>query len=77
MTGKTLARWRASFYGSDGVPMTQAQAAQWYGVHERTWRGYENGRYRGGQVPAALVHLTKATSSLTVRGFTFTRTRHA
>lgn len=42
ISGKTLREWRRA-HTEDNVPITQAEAAAWYGVHERTWRRYETG----------------------------------
>lgn len=73
MTGSTLARWRTSLRAKDNVALTQAQAAAWYGVHERTWRGYENGRYRGGSIPTSLEYHVRTTTSITVAGVAYRR----
>lgn len=66
MTGTTLARWRTRFTDVGGNVLTQAQAAAWYGVHERTWRGYENGRYRRGRIPTALEWHIRTTTGFPV-----------
>lgn len=39
-----LKEWRAMQHDSVSMhPMTQGQAAAEFGIHERTWRRYENG----------------------------------
>lgn len=44
--GNALKSWRVA------QGWTQVQAAAWYGVHERTWRRYEN--MNDGLVPTKL-----------------------
>lgn len=52
-TGDTLRRWRVTGLQSERKePMTQEQAAAWYGVHERTWRRWERGEIK---VPTPLI----------------------
>lgn len=41
MTGRALRDWRVAQRTIFGDPWTQAYAARWYGVSERTWRRYE------------------------------------
>lgn len=73
VNGRQLRAWRTKFEAANGDVLTQAEAAQWYGCHTRTWRGFENGRYRDGFVPQVLAVLAQATTLIRSGGRTFKR----
>lgn len=52
-----LKAWRKDKVDQWGRGMTQPTAAEWYGVHERTWRRWETGEIR---VPEHVMRRTEA-----------------
>lgn len=61
MTPDELRAWREQHGPRDARGRrTQAAAAAWYGVHERSWRRWENAERR---IPQPLVHRIQSTPS--------------